>query len=171
MTDETQTSEAAERRKRLITLGEVIALAGLVISGLALWNSWRGDKPAVVVEQSKTIPLSLRGKVEDGGKALRLVPAENAHAIDDLGITAVAPASGSTSFGSDPVLTASTVEGWLPRDGARDGTGTMTVAVETHYVEAGESHTAKQRYRIAYHWTDGGLFGGKSLRLTSISRI
>lgn len=171
MAEESETREAAERRKRLITLGEVIALAGLAISALALWNSWKGDKPAVVVEQTKSIPLSLRGKVEDDGKALRLSPAENAHAIDDISVTAVAPASGSASLGGDPVLTASTVEGWLPKDGTRDGSGAMTVAVETHYVEAGQSRTAKQRYRIAFHWTDGGLFGGKSLRLTSISRI
>ena len=167
-------SEEAKRRRRLITLGEVIAIAGLAISGLALWNSWKSDKddkPAVVVERAKSVPLALRGKVEDDGKALRLSPAEPSHALDSVTVLALPPGSGSADYGSDPLLSASTIESWLPKGEKREGVGGVNLMVETHYIEAGETRIAKQRYRVAYRWADGGLFGGKSPRLTSISRI
>ena len=50
MTDPAETPSQAKRR-RLINLGEAIALAALIISALGLWNGWsnRNDKPAVVV--------------------------------------------------------------------------------------------------------------------------
>lgn len=174
MTEPNETSEEAKRRKRLITLGEVIALAGLTISALALWNSWKSDKddkPTVAVESHQAIPLALRGKVEDDGKALRLTPAEASHALDSVRVSALPPGKGSADFGGDPLLSAATIESWLPKEENREGAGGLNVSVETHYIEAGESRTAKQRYRVTYRWTDGGLFGGKSPRLTSISRI
>ena len=41
MTDPTPSERAA--RRRLINLGEGVAVAALIISALGLWNSWRGD--------------------------------------------------------------------------------------------------------------------------------
>ena len=46
----------SEQRRRWINIGEIIAVAGLFISGLALWNSWgRGDDkgPTTVVEKQR----------------------------------------------------------------------------------------------------------------------
>ena len=44
MSEERQTpeerKEAAAIRRRWITLGEILAVVGVLISGLALWNSW-----------------------------------------------------------------------------------------------------------------------------------
>ena len=157
-----------------IALGEAIGIAALVISALGLWNSWRNseDKPAaVVVDRAPSpIPLVLRGTIDDDGKVIRLAPLEDSHALDTLTLTAAAPAKGTASFGSEPMLSASMVETWLPADGKREGSGTLTVNAVVAYVEAGETRTATQRYRIAYRWKDGGLFGGKSVRLTGFSR-
>ena len=68
------------------------------------------------------------------------------------------------------MLSASMVETWLPEKGEREGSGTLPVTAIVAYVEAGESRTVTQRYRIAYQWKDGGLLSGKSVRLTGISR-
>lgn len=162
----------AQTRRRWINIGEVVAVAGLLISGLALWNSWgrNDDKPAVVVEGEKPIPLALRGTVEDEGKAMRLAPVEAGHALDEVRLTAAAPASGSASFGSEPVLSAAAIEEWLPKDGKREGVGTLIVTVAARYIEQGEVRTANQRYRVSYGWKEGGLLGGRSLRLTGFSR-
>lgn len=168
----TDTEEKARRRRR-IALGEAIGIAALLISALGLWNSWRNgeDKPAVVIDrENKPIPLVLRGAIVDEGKAVRLAPLEAGHALDTMTLTAAPPGKGNASFGSDPILSAAMVETWLPADAKREGSGSLTVGAIIRYVEAGETRTATQRYRVGYQWRDGGLFGGKSVRLTSFSR-
>ena len=160
-------------KRRFINIGEIVAVGGLAISGLALWNSWRGgDKEIaeIVGEKAPQVPLALRGTVEDKGKSLRLAPVEDNHALEEITITAEAPAKGSAPFGSDPLVSAALIEGWLPKDATNEGVGSMTVSVQAHYIEHGETRTAKQRYRLRYGWVDGGLFSGKSLRITGISR-
>lgn len=168
----TDTHDKARRRRR-IALGEAIAIAALALSALGLWNNWRtgDDQPAVVVDRApKPIALVLRGTLEDEGKVMRLAPLEDGHAIDRLTITAAPPGKGSASFGSDPMLSAAMVETWLPKDIDRDRGGDLTLTIVSRYVEAGEPRTATQRYRIALQWKDGGLFGGKSVRLTGLTR-
>lgn len=162
---------ASEQRKRLINIGEIVAVCGLVISGLALWNSWKGDEPKTeqTQKEAEAIPLALRGTVKDGGKAISLAPAENAHALESLTITAAAPASGSASFGSDPIISASLLETWLPKDAVNEGVGTMTLTIDSRYIERGEPRASKTRYRVTYGWTDGGLLSGKSLRITALT--
>lgn len=173
MAEPTETEEKARRRRR-IALGEAIGIAALVISALGLWNSWRNseDRPAAVVvdRAPKPIPLVLRGTIDDDGKAIRLAPLEDSHALDTLTLTAAPPAKGTAPFGSEPMLSAELVESWLPDGGKREGGGTLAVKAAITYVEAGEPRTATQRYRIAFQWKDGGLFGGKSVRLTGFSR-
>jgi len=167
-------SEEKARRRRRIALGEAIGIAALLISALGLWNSWRNgddDKPAVVIDRvPKPIPLVLRGAVSDDGKVIRLAPLESTHALDEVVITARPPAKGTATFGSDPMLSAAMIETWLPDGGKHEGRGTLAVDTVARYVETGETRTAKQRYRIGYAWKDGGLFGGKSVRLTAFSR-
>ncbi|MDQ3144610.1 MAG: hypothetical protein M3Q57_07000, partial [Pseudomonadota bacterium] len=130
-------SEEKTRRRRRIALGEVIALAALILSGLGLWNNWRAgdEKPAVVVDRApKPIALVLRGTVEDERKVMRLAPLEGSHAIDQLKISAVAPGKGDASFGSDPMLSAAMVETWLPADVKRDAGGGLTLSIVTRYI-------------------------------------
>ena len=169
----TETEEKARRRRR-IALGEAIGIAALLISALGLWNSWRNgedNKPAVVIDRApKPIPLVMRGAIADDGKVIELAPLESGHALDQLVISARPPAKGTATFGSDPMLSAAMVETWLPADGKRGGGGTLAVDTVARYVEAGETRTAKQRYRIGYEWKDGGLLRGKSVRLTGFSR-
>ncbi len=173
MPEPTETEEKARRRRRL-ALGEAIGIAALVISGLGLWNSWRNseDKPAAVVvdRAPKPIPLVLRGTIDEDGKVVRLAPLEASHALDTLTLTAAAPGKGTASFGTEPMLSASMIETWLPANGKREGSGALTVNALVAYVEAGEPRTAKQRYRVAYIWKDGGLLSGKSVRLTAFTR-
>jgi hypothetical protein len=166
-------SEAKARRRRRIALGEAIGIAALLISALGLWNSWRGDddKPAVVVDRApKPIALVLRGALAEDGKVIQLAPLEPGHALDQLVITARPPAKGTATFGSDPMLSAAMVETWLPEGGKHEGSGSVSVDTVARYVEAGETRTAKQRYRVDYRWKDGGLLSGKSVRLTGINR-
>ena len=131
----------------------------------------RRQAGAVVVDRApKPIPLVLRGTIDEDGKVVRLAPLEASHALDTLTLTAAPPGKGTASFGSEPMLSASMIETWLPADGQREGSGTLPVTAVASYVEAGETRTATQRYRVAYLWKDGGLLSGKSVRLTAFTR-
>ena len=169
MTDPIETPAQANRR-RLINLGEIIALGALIISGLGLWNSWsnRDAPPPVVVEKPRSIPLALRGKIQDDGKTVAISPVEAGHALESLSLTA--PGKPPIELGSEPELAASSLEALIP-PGRREGTGTLRIAIDARFIEAGASRRAKGQYQINYRWVSGGLFAGKTVRLTGFSRI
>lgn len=155
-------------RRRWINLGEGVAVVGLIISGLALWNSWsKNDRPAVVVEHARPIPLALRGKIEDDGKRLAIAPVEPGHALESLTLTV--PGKPPIDLGGDPSLTADSIQRFLP-DGKKDGTGALSATLDARYIEAGTERRSTARYRLTYRWVGGGLLGGRSLRLTGLTR-
>lgn len=169
MADPAETpAEAKRRRRRLITLGEVIGISALAISALGLWNSWsRDDRPTVVVEKPRPVPFALRGKITDEGKRMTIAPVDPGHALETLSLTA--PGKAAIDLGSDPDLSAASVEGLLPA-GKREGNGAISVAVDARFIDGGIERHGGGRYRIAYRWVGGGLFGGHSLRLTALTR-
>jgi len=170
----TKTSETeAHRRSRLrwVTLGEAIAIAALILSGLGLWHEWnkRDDGPKVVVEKPTAIPLALRGRAIDDGKRLEISPIEDSHALQSL--TLSVPTSGAViEVGSDGEVSARAIESALNNVDRGKGTQRLRVRVSARYVEAGADKTATGSYVISYKWEGGGLLGGKSLRLVGFSR-
>ena len=165
-----ETESQKRSRLRWVTLGEAIAIAALILSGLGLWHEWSkpGDKPVVVEKERESIPLALRGRVADDGRTLEISPIEDSHALQSLTVTI---GSERIDLGSDGELTAEAVEDALGK-AAEDGKGThrLPVRVAAKYVEAGTDKTAAGSYVIAYQWKDGGLLSGRSLRLTGLSR-
>lgn len=157
-------------RKSRVSIGEGVALAALFVSALGLWNSWRGDErpgPTEVVEKKATVPLVLRGRVEDKGERLLIEPVEASHALDSLSI---AFASGKTvETGSDGALSAGDVQDALP-DGTEKIDGQILAKITARYVESGQERDASRRYAIRYRWEGGGLFEGKSLRIVDFRR-
>ena len=170
MTKTNETESQRRARLRWLTLGEAIAIAALILSGLGLWHEWnkRDDGPKVVIEKPTAIPLALRGRVTGDGKALEISPIEDSHALQSLTLTA---GSAKIELGSDGELSAGALEDALG-DKAPDGKGMhrARVRVEARYVEAGTDKTAAGSYVISYKWEGGGLFGGRSLRFTGFSR-
>ena len=80
----------SERRRRLINLGELIALCALIVSALGVWISWKNsdkDSKTEIVEKRTSIPLTLRGKREDDGERLAISPVEQSHALESLKLT------------------------------------------------------------------------------------
>lgn len=166
---------AAERRtrRRMLNLGEAIAIGALVISGLGLWNQWRGSddgkaKPTTVVEQKVAVPLALRGKVEDEGKSLTIAPVDPGHALDSLTVTIAGKPA--IEVGSDGKLSASSVEAAVTPPAKDKRVGSAPVSIAARYVELGADRRGGGTYRLSYRWESGGLFGGRSLRLTGFSR-
>lgn len=167
-------SEKGDReRRRLITLGEIIAIAALIVSALGVWISWktsdRPEGPTRVIEQRQAIPLTLRSSAENDGRTLVIAPVESSHALESLTLTI--KGADPIQLGSDGELDSQQVESALG-NGDRDSKGqhSVPVRIETRYVEAGADKHSAGNYRLIYRWEGGGLFGGRSLRLISLSR-
>jgi hypothetical protein len=163
----------SERRRRLINLGELIALAALIVSALGVWLNWKtsdNDKPTRIVEQRQSIPLTLRAKAESDGQTLDISPVEPTHALESLKVTLAG--SPAIEVGSDGQLAASDVESALKGHDKdpKDRTLSVPVRIEAHYVEAGKEHRGGGTYTLRYRWQGGGLFGGRSLHLVGLSR-
>jgi hypothetical protein len=159
-------------RRRWITLGEIIAIAALIVSALGVWISWKSsdDKGETrIVEQRQAIPLSLRATPDRDGRTLVIAPIESSHALESLALTM--PGGKTIEVGSDGKLDSSSVASALG-DSAKDSKGVQSVPVRisARYVEAGADKKATGSYRLSYRWEGGGLFGGHSLRLVSLSR-
>lgn len=164
-----ESSESKKSRMRWVTLGEAIAIAALILSGLGLWHEWnKRDEPKVVLEKPTAIALKLRGRVTDEGRSLEISPIEDSHALQSLTITV---AGSKIEIGSDGELGAAALENALGKQ-AEDGKGrhSARARIEARYVEAGADKTAAGTYAISYTWEGGGLFGGRSLRLVGLSR-
>lgn len=166
--------KARRARLRWISLGETIAIAALVISGLGLWHEWRkDDAPATtttVVEKRQAIPLTLRGKPDDDGRSMTISPVEPTHALESL--TVKLPGAAPIEVGSDGELQATDVETALKGHDKdpKDRTLSAPVQITARYVEAGKDRRGGGAYTLRYRWEGGGLFGGRSLHLVGLSR-
>ena len=167
-------SDSERQRRRWITLGELIALAALIVSALGVWISWKSSdrpgKPARIVEQRQAIPLTLRGKREEDGERLEISPVEATQALESLTVTL--PGASPISVGSDGELSASDVQAALKGhdNDPKDRTLSVRAKIDAHYVEMGKDKQASGTYTLRYMWKGGGLFGGRSLHLVSLSR-
>ena len=157
-------------RRKFISFGETIALAALAVSAFGVWVAWTSstkDGPTRIVEQKQAIPLVLRGSVEREGRVLVIEPVEPSHALQSLTITL---AGKSIEVGSDGGLDASAVEGAIGDEKDRKGSKTVPARIIARYVEAGTDRRSTGSYQISYRWEGGGLFGGRSVRLTGLRR-
>jgi hypothetical protein len=176
--------EAAAIRRRWITLGEVLAVVGVVISGLALWNSYSersADEAVRSAERAKASAVShiLLLKASGGGKQLALAAHDPAQAIQSqtlvfpsaLGVAAV-----------ETVIEPRIEAGWIRQavKRARDveekekrpaGDARIPVAITTRFASGGESLTDTAIYDVGYKADGGGLLGGLDVDLRGLSLV
>jgi hypothetical protein len=158
-------------RRRWINLGELIAIAALGVSAAGVWIAWKSssdDKPTRIVEQRQAIPLTLRGRAEDDGRALEITPVESSHALESL--TLVIKGASPIQIGSDGTLDAGDVEAALRGKDEDKGAHSIPVRIDARYVEMGKDRRSSGNYVLRYRWESGGLLGGRSLRLVGLSR-
>ena len=163
-------SSDTQSRRRWLALGELIAIAALIVSAVGVWIAWKSssnDQPTRVVEQRQPIPLTLRGTVEREGRELVIAPVEASHALESLTLTV--PGAYPIELGSDGSLDADIVASKVNKDEAK-GTHRIAVSIKARYVEMGKDRTATGKYVLRYEIEGGGLLGGRSLRLTGLSR-
>jgi hypothetical protein len=167
----TESPEA--RRRRWINLGELIAIAALLVSALGVWITWKNsnqDKPTQVVEQRSAVPLALRGTPDADGRTLTIMPADPSHGLQSLKVTI--KGASPIDVGSDGRLGASDVQSALQgrEKEAKDVTHSVAVRIDARYVESGNDRRGGGAYVLRYKWEGGGLFGGRSIRLVGLAR-
>jgi hypothetical protein len=164
-------AEARAIRRRWLTIGEIVAVAGVIIAGVSLWVSWadkRDEASQKAVEASKAkaaeTRLDLRVSVEGGRQ---VVMSDPAHEILDtvvafpkaLGVGEQAPVLSriESNWFSGAVLAATD-------KGADEREGRLPVLVTVSY-RAGDA-TKQDRAIVELVWrTNGRMLAGRELRI------
>jgi hypothetical protein len=178
-------AEAAEIRRRWLTLGEILAVVAVVISALTLWLNWaeRSDTTAQktaessqAARQAATLTLSAQSTAK--GDRLELRPASSEQQV--LGQTIRFPAT----LGLDPVETTGEPRieaGWFEsalkkmrnRAGLPDdsrGDERLPVIVTTTFLADGAQHEDVALYDIGYT-IKGKMFSGHVMDLRGLSLV
>ncbi len=184
MSDDRQTpaerKEAAAIRRRWITLGEVLAVVGVLISGLALWNSWSerstAEKERIAAKaQQANVSRILLLRSSGGGKRLALTAHDPGQAIQSQ--TLLLPSAfGLGAFDTtEPRIEAEWVKRAIRKAREKDekvrGDARMPVAITTRFVADRRSFTDTALYDVGYQERGGGLFGGSDVELKGLSLI
>ena len=172
-------AEAAATRRRWLTLAEVVAIAGVVIAGLTLWNNWQGreaDQAARLSQQASeanaahtSALVTFTAKPQDDGARLAL--ADAAHTIQSIEVRfpralGVAPQSSTL----DPTIEANWFEDALLKaigKGPAAQHGRLPVLITADYWDGGEHRTDTALYDIIWQ-THGRFLRGRALELKGI---
>ena len=169
-------AEAAAIRRRWITLGEIVAIVGLIISALALWNSWaerrdaraiRADEQAAAREAAAAERRHIGLVATDaGGDALTFKGVECALQSTDI--------SFPTKLGATPrntVLEHRIEASWVAKpllsltDGGADRkNGRLPVLIKSQCIGVGGPRVESAIYDVVWE-TEPHLLGGRSLKL------
>lgn len=177
-------AEAAAIRRRWITLGEVVAVIALCISGLTLWNSWGERRDSAAIKSADAQHASARAvtmvlmAATSGEHRLALKPASGEQSVQSQKIafpTALGAAPAETT--GEPRIEAAWFEhalknargkAHLPDDSRGDER--LPVAITTRFLVDGEPHEDIAIYDIGYgiagHW-----LGGHTVILHGVSLV
>lgn len=166
-------AEARAIRKRWVTLAEIVAVAGLLISATTLWLSWserRTDERQKQVEQvteahAKSL-IRLTATPEHGGESLALKDAE--HDVQSVDIR-FPKALGVAAQNS--ILSPHVEAGWIrdalltaTQDGPDKQQGRLPVLVSASYWDGDQQRTDTAIYDVIWQ-TEGGIVWGHKLKL------
>lgn len=183
--------EAAAIRRRWITLGEVLAVVGVIISGLALWNSYverqatEAERHATEAERAadkareSAASHTLLLKATGSGKRLALAAHDPEQAIQSQ--TLLFPSAlgvGAVDTVIEPRIEADWIKPAVKK--AREakaagkkpaGDSRLPVAIVTRFASGGETLTDAAIYDLGYRADDGGLLGGLDVELRGLSLV
>lgn len=169
-------AEAAAIRRRWITLGEFVAVAGLLLSAMALWMSWSDrqadlhERRAEKASESKAHAMvMLTGTPRDAGKRLAL--ADAAHALQGVeivfpGALGLAPVSASI----DPAIVAGPLAGpilTMTANGPDEREGRLPVLITASYWDGDTRQSDTALYDVVWQ-REGKFFSGHTLRLKGL---
>lgn len=161
--------EAAATRRRWVTLAEIVALAGVVIAALTLWNSWQ-ERRAQEAEHTEAVAsatqahgrVQFRGTVSDGGR--RLVLADPAHDVTDLTIAFPTSLGLSAQTPADNAIGVDMFSEPLTEAVGDAHQGRLPVLVTARFLDGDATRTTSGIYDIVWR-TDARLLRGRVARI------
>src|SRR3546814_20351205 len=93
-----QAAEAAAIRRRWITLGEIVAVAALIISGLTFWNSY-SERTASEAERAAEKAAAAEAETEAADSSQTLLPRAP---VNGRGTSLAPPPTGSGQLNHSP---------------------------------------------------------------------
>lgn len=177
-----QAAEAAAIRRRWITLGEILAVIAVLISGLTLWNSYseRSAGEAERAQEKKRQAARSRAlvlKAEGGRKRLSLAAVDPGQAIQSQTIAFPSPLGIATiETLIEPRIEAGWIEKAAKKARGADGGGKasgdlrLPVAIGTRFVTGGETFEDFAIYDVGYR-REGGFLGGSDVELLGLSLV
>ena len=184
MTDDQVAVEKEKTRRRLINLGEVVAVLAVLISALSLWDSHnervQGEQQQAAGEtraEQQARRLLLRAKPESDGARLSISTQQADQVIQDQTIqfpTALGISPVQTS--GDPRIEARWLAAAVKDAEKRAGTGDqlgdrrVPVAIVTQYIAGGTPYTDRAIYDIGYGKRDRFLLGDE-IRLRGLTLV
>jgi hypothetical protein len=183
-TTESRAAEAAAIRRRWITLGEVLAVIAVIISGLTLWSNWSERRESEVEKSADTRKASIQAATlvltatASGERELVLRPASAAQSVQSQIIafpTALGAPPAETT--GEPRIEAAWFERALKKareaadlpDNSR-GDERLPVAITTRFLVDGRAHEDVALYDIGYT-ISGRLISGHSVTLRGLSLV
>lgn len=180
-----QAAEAAAIRRRWITLGEILAVLGVLISALALWNSYserssdEAEKAQAEVKAGRaSATLLLRASVEGDGRRLALAPLREDQTIQSQSIAF------PKALALAPVETTGNARieaGWLDdalrkarkakdRPDESAGDERLPIAITTRFLAGDAVHSDVAVYDLGYV-AEGRFLQGAAIRLKGLSIV
>lgn len=165
-------SEQAKRKRRWLNVTEFVAVAGLLIAGLGLYNTWSDRRNAAEEKQAAAADeaeararLDLRATVEDGR---RVVLTDPRHELQEVAIRFPA------ALGVEerrPAAQAVIERGWFEdallkaTDGGPDEReGRLPVLVTAEYLDGDARRTGSAMVDLVWR-TEGHVLSGRSLTI------
>ncbi len=175
-------AEAAAIRRRWITLGEILAVIAVLISGLTLWNSY-SERSASQAEraaekkQEEARSQALVLKAEGRGRKLALSALDPGQAIQSQTIAFPSPL-GVTPIQAlvEPRIEAGWIKAAVKKAHSSDGGGKamgdprMPVAITTRFVSGGRTYGDVAIYDVGYR-RESSLLGGSEIELLGLSLV
>lgn len=162
-----------QTRRRWVTLAEVVAVAGVVIAALSLWNSWQDRRDAAASKTQEQVAsaadrrrFDLRGTVDKDRDAIDIVR-DDAHPLTEIRVS-FAPSLG--------IAPQDAVDHRIPADwfadplrtrtdgGPDDQTGRLPVLVAYTYLVDDKPVAKRAIYDIVWR-THGRRFRGRAVEL------
>ncbi|WP_294235503.1 hypothetical protein [uncultured Sphingomonas sp.] len=171
-----EAADRAKSRRRLLTLAEFVAVAGLLVAALTLYLNWSqrrndaADKAAAAsAQRNERARLDLTATVEGDGRRLAL--RDPNHDLQDVTIDFPRKSGiGRQAPIGDPAIEAEPIAGPILAltDGQADTKeGRLPVLVTTRYWDGDTARTVTGLYDLIWS-THGRLLRGRTLRLEGL---
>ena len=139
---------------RWLTLGEILGVAAVAVAGLSYWDAHREHVAADQAHQAEIAgrqAFLMTGSVADHGGALRLTAAHPEQVIQTQTVWFPHALRGdSVETTGNPRIEAGWIEDGVRKAAGKAKAGRLPVAVQTVFIQDGETRTDRALYEVGY---------------------